>query len=155
MFFGVKERFVLNLKPIGVIHSPYKSLKDAPYQGGVVETICEVEVFKEYEEGLKDIDGCSHLILLYWLHKADRSRLIVYPPYDLKPHGVFATRAPHRPNPIGFCIAKLVERKGNILKVKGLDAIDGTPLIDIKPFSPKLDFIPDARIEWLEKAKRV
>lgn len=144
----------MNLKPIGIIHSPYKSLEEAPHQGGTVKTICEIEIFKEYEEGLKDIEGCSHLILLYWLHKADRNRLIVYPPHDLKPHGVFATRAPHRPNPIGFCIAKLVERKGNILKVKGLDAIDGTPLIDIKPFSPKLDFIPDAKIEWLDKAKK-
>jgi len=144
-----------SLRPIGVIRSPYKTPQEAPYQGGLVENVCEVEVFPEFEEGLKDVEGCSHLILLYWLHKAERDKLIVYPPHDQKPHGVFATRSPHRPNPIGLCVAKLIERKGNVLRVKGLDAIDGTPLIDIKPFSPKLDFIPDAKIEWLEKAGKV
>ena len=142
------------LKPIGIIHTPYKSMVEARYQGKIAKDVCLIEVYKEYEDGLKDVEDCSHLILLYWLHKARRDTLLAQPPHNHKIHGVFATRSPHRPNPIGFCIVELLERKKNILKVKGLDAIDGTPLLDIKPYSPKFDYVPNAKVEWLEKAEK-
>jgi len=141
------------VKPIGIIRTPYKRLEDAPYQGRFSKDICEIEVFKEYEEGLKDVETCTHLIILYWLDRARRDVLIACPPHDRKIHGVFATRSPNRPNPIGFSVVELIERKGNVLKIKGIDAIDGTPLIDIKPYFPEIDAVTDAKVGWFEMAK--
>ncbi|HHX95127.1 MAG TPA: tRNA (N6-threonylcarbamoyladenosine(37)-N6)-methyltransferase TrmO, partial [Clostridia bacterium] len=92
-----------------------------------------------------------HIIVLYWLDKADREKLVVKTPWDEEPHGVFATRSPSRPNPIAFDIADLVEVKKNILFVRGLDALEGSPLIDIKPYS-QTDSVPGARLGWFEKA---
>lgn len=115
----------MQLKPIGIIHSPYKNRKECPPQGR--EEICWIEVFEEYKEGLKDIDGFSHLILFYWLHCSKNYSLLVKTPWDSEPHGVFATRSPNRPNALGFSVVELIERDGNKLKVKGLDALEGTP----------------------------
>ncbi|MDI3502212.1 MAG: tRNA (adenine37-N6)-methyltransferase [Archaeoglobi archaeon] len=142
-----------SVKPIGVIRSPYKEKSDAPHQGRFSKEIFEIEVFPEFEEGLKDVETCSHLIVLYWLHKADRNKLIAIPPHDKREHGVFATRSPHRPNPIGFAVVELVERDGRILKVRGLDALDGTPVIDIKPYSSAVDCVENAKIGWFEEVK--
>ena len=144
----------MDLKPIGVIHSPYKSRGEAPFQGRMVKDppICEVEVFKEYSSGLKDVETFSHLILIYWLHEALREKLLTYTPHGPDLHGVFATRSPNRPNPIGLCVVELVERRDNLLKVKGLDAIDNTPLIDIKPYIPGIDIISDANSGWTKNA---
>lgn len=114
--------------------------------------ISEIEVFSEYEQGLKDIETATHLIVLYWCHLAERDILEVDTPWDNKPHGVFATRSPNRPNPLAFCAVELLERKGCVLFVRGLDALDGTPLIDIKPYNPRNDSIPDAKLGWLENA---
>jgi len=138
------------LKPIGVIRSPYKDKSSAPFQGRRSKDICEIEVFKEYEEGLRDIEKCTHLIVLYWLHLSDREKLTAVPPHDGREHGVFATRSPNRPNPIGFSVVELLEKNGRFLKVLGLDAIDGTPLLDLKPYSSDIDSIPDAKIGWRE-----
>jgi len=126
-----------DIRPIGIIRTPYK--EKAPYQGKFSRDPCEVEIFEEYEEGLKDVEGCPHLIVLYWLHKANRGVLQSHSPRDGKLHGVFATRSPNRPNPIGLCVAELIERRGRFLKVVGLDAFDGTPLIDIKPYFHDVD----------------
>jgi len=118
--------------------------------------ISEIEIYKEYEEGLKDIEGFSHLIVLYYFHKSDSYRLLVKTPWDTKLHGLFTTRSPNRPYPIGFSVVELVERKGNILKVKGLDAIDNTPLIDMKPYIPVIDSETNTKIGWLEdKIKKI
>ncbi|MEM4472735.1 MAG: tRNA (N6-threonylcarbamoyladenosine(37)-N6)-methyltransferase TrmO [Archaeoglobaceae archaeon] len=138
------------VKPIGIIRSPYKTLEEAPHQGRFSNEIFEIHVFEEYSEGLKDLETCSHLIVLYWLHLADRNKLIAIPPHDRKEHGVFATRSPHRPNPIGFAVVELLERKGNVLKVRWLDAIDGTPVLDIKPYSKELDCVENAKIGWFK-----
>ncbi|HOO53777.1 MAG TPA: tRNA (N6-threonylcarbamoyladenosine(37)-N6)-methyltransferase TrmO [Methanothrix sp.] len=92
--------------------------------------------------------GATHLILLYWLDRADRSMLKAFPPYDRKEHGVFATRSPNRPNPIGVGIVELLEVSGGKLKVRGLDAMEGTPLIDIKPYFSEVDSIPNAAVGW-------
>jgi tRNA-Thr(GGU) m(6)t(6)A37 methyltransferase TsaA len=135
------------LRQIGVVRSPYKTRKDAPFQGRHTEDIATLEIFEEYEPGLLDIEDCSHLIVLYWLDRGNRSVLKTRTPWGPKVHGVFATRSPNRPNPIGFCVADLVERNGRFLKVRGLDALDGSPLIDIKPYS-RLDAVHDSRIAW-------
>jgi len=138
------------LRQIGVVRSPYKTRKDAPFQGRHTEDIATLEIFEEYEPGLLDIEDCSHLIVLYWLDRGNRSVLKTRTPWGPKVHGVFATRSPNRPNPIGFCVADLVERNGRFLKVRGLDALDGSPLIDIKPYS-RLDAVHDSRIAWRDR----
>ena len=140
----------LKLKQIGIIHTPYKTSKEAPYQSSLSEEVCEIEVFKEYEGGLKDIEGFSHLIVLYWMHKSKGHSLLVKALWDTEPHGLFATRSPNRPNPIGISVMKLIKKKENILRVKSIDAIDGTPLIDIKPYIPKFDNRKNVRVGWLK-----
>jgi len=137
----------MNLKPIGIIHSPYKNRKECPPQGR--EEICWIEVSEQYAKGLKDIDGFSHLILFYWLHQGNDYSLLVKTPWSPELHGVFATRSPNRPNALGFSIVELIEREGNKLKVKGLDALERTPLIDIKPYLPEIDSKTNARIGWV------
>ncbi len=127
------------LKTIGIIKSPYKTISDAPRQGRLVQTIGTIEIFPEFNEGLKDIEKRSHVILIYWLHQANRNTLVTPTPDSNIPMGVFSIRSPSRPNPLGICTTELIERKGNMLIVKGIDAIDGTPLVDIKPYIPKLD----------------
>jgi len=117
----------MNLQQIGVIHSPFKTRAEAPFQGRHSEEVCEVEVFEEFLPGLSDVEGCTHLILLYWLDRADRNMLKAFPPYDGKEHGVFATRSPNRPNPIGVGIVELRGVEGGRLKVRGLDAMEGSP----------------------------
>jgi formylmethanofuran dehydrogenase subunit E len=139
----------MELNPIGVIHSSYKNRRECPPQGR--EEICEIEISGQYGEGLKDIDGFSHLILLYWLHSAKDYSLLVKTPWDSKPHGVFATRSPNRPNALGFSIVELIGREGNVLKVKGLDALEGTPLIDIKPYLPEIDAKANVRVGWVKE----
>lgn len=141
------------LKPIGIIRSPYKNSKEAPNQGRFKNKEAEIEIFPEFESGLKDIETCTHLIVLYWLDKAKRDLLLAVPPHDKKEHGVFATRSPHRPNPIGFAVAELIKKDGRKLIVKGLDAIDETPVIDIKPYSSAIDSVENAAIGWFEEAK--
>jgi len=144
---------MIEVRPIGLIRSPYKKNGEAPHQGRFSEDISELEVFPEFEEGLKDIETCSHLIVLYWLDRAKRDKLTAIPPHDGKEHGVFATRSPNRPNPIGFAVVKLLERNGRFLKVKWLDALDGTPVLDIKPYSSAIDSVEDAKIGWFEVGK--
>jgi len=139
----------MDLKSIGSIHSPYKDRKESPSQGR--EEICWIEVSEQYAEGLKDIDGFSHLILFYWLHCSKNFSLLVKTPWDSEPHGVFSTRSPDRPNSLGFSVVELIERKGNQLKVKGLDALEGTPLLDIKPYLPPIDSKTKGKMGWVEK----
>lgn len=140
------------LKKIGVVHSPYQEREDAPHQGRTKDELFEIEIFSEFEYGLKDIETASHLIVLSWYHKADRGLLQVNTPWDDKPHGVFATRSPSRPNPIAFSVVELIKRKENVLVVKGLDALDGTPVLDIKPYSSKNDSVENAKLGWLDNA---
>lgn len=129
------------LKQIGIIHSPYKETKDAPRQGRNSDNICEIEIFPEFQKGLDGTERCTYLIVLWWGDRAERDLLKVIPPHDREERGVFSTRSPARPNPIGLSLVKVLDHKGNRLKVLWLDAIDRTPLIDIKPYSPGLDAI--------------
>jgi tRNA-Thr(GGU) m(6)t(6)A37 methyltransferase TsaA len=146
----MEESHSLELKPIGIIHSPYKNMGAAPYQGYKSEEISQIEVFKEFEEGLRDIEGFSHIIVIYWFHKSQGYHLLVKTPWDDSLHGLFTTRSPHRPCPLGLTVAELVVREKNILKVKGLDAIDGTHLLDIKPCIPSTDERLGVKLGWFE-----
>jgi tRNA-Thr(GGU) m(6)t(6)A37 methyltransferase TsaA len=145
----VRRKESLELHPIGVVHSPYKDRGEAPYRGCKSDGVSQIEVFKEFEEGLQDIEGFSHLIVIYWFHKSQGYHLLVKTPWDDIPHGLFATRSPHRPCPLGLTVAQLVAREKNILKVKGLDAIDGTPLLDIKPYVLGVDKRAVIKLGWL------
>ena len=133
----------MELVSIGVIHSPYQVKGDAPRQGRLSPATSEIEIFPEYAEGLKDIVERPHLIIMYWLDRAERGTLTAIPPYSKEEHGVFATRSPDRPNPIGFAVTDLLGIDGTRLTVRGLDAFDGTPVLDIKPYSPEIDCIKE------------
>ena len=140
----------LELKPIEIIHSPYKNRKEPTYQGQRSEGISQIEVFREFEGGLKDIEGYSHIIVIYWFHKSQGYHLLVNTPWDESLHGLFTTRSPHRPCPLGLTVAELVAREKNVLKVNGLDAIDGTPLLDVKSYIPSIDEMVVVKPGWLE-----
>ena len=137
-------------RPIGVIHSPFKAPHDVPIQAAAAEGVKgSVEVAREYAEGLKDVEGFSHLILVYHCHLAQDYSLLVKPFLDDGLHGVFATRAPSRPNPVGVSIVRLTKLEKNVLHIQDVDIIDGTPLLDIKPFVPHFDQREAERIGWL------
>ena len=139
-------------KPIGVVHSPFKEPQDVPIQSVAAEGVMGyVEVAREYVEGLRDVEGFSHLILIYHCHLAQDYSLLVKPFLDEKLHGVFSTRAPSRPNPIGVSVVHLIKIEKNILHIQDVDIIDGTPLLDIKPFVPDFDQRKAERIGWLTK----
>lgn len=139
----------LTYKPIGVVHSPFKEPKNVPIQAvASKETKGTIEIYPEYIEILRDLEGFSHIILLYHFHRIKDSSLIVKPFLDNKLHGVFATRSPARPNKIGISIVQLNGIENNILQIQDIDILDGTPLIDIKPYVPKFDCRKTAKIGW-------
>jgi tRNA (adenine37-N6)-methyltransferase len=140
-------------RPIGVVHSPFTDIEGMPIQpGGRAAAPGTVEIFPEFAAGLHDLEGFSHLILLVHLHQAGAPRLAVTPFLDSEPHGIFATRAPSRPNPIGLSVVELVRRDGPLLHIANLDFLDGTPVLDIKPYVPDFDSVPSARTGWLDGA---
>ena len=130
----------MQLQEIGVVHSDYKSLTDIPRQGRMSEEVSEIEIHPAFTDGLLKIEQNKYLIVLYWAHLAKRDLLKTIPPAAREIHGVFASRSPGRPNPLSLCIAELIAREGTILRVKGLDALDGSSIIDIKPYT-KMDSI--------------
>ena len=139
----------VTFRPIGVIRTPFADAAGMPVQAvaatGIPGTI---ELDPAYAEGLADLDGFSHLTLLYHLHRIDTVRLTLIPFLDDRPHGVFATRSPARPNPIGISTVRLVGIEGTTIRIEDVDILDGTPLLDIKPYVPQLDDRADARIGW-------
>lgn len=142
------------IKQIGTIHSPYKTKGECPIQGSVKpEGKGQIEVFPEYEEALETIETFSHIILFYIFDKAGEIKLSRPTFLDDTPHGVFASRHPCRPNSIGISIVKLEKRERNILKVNGIDILDNTPLIDIKPYIPRFDYFPSANNGWTKTNK--
>ena len=144
----------IKYQPIGFIHSPFTDLENMPIQpAGKASGPGTVDILPEFSEGLKDVDGFSHVILIYHLHKVRRYQLTVTPFLDQQPRGIFATRAPTRPNPVGISVVKLLKIEGNRLYVDEVDILDGTPLIDLKPYVPEFDVRSDARAGWLEKAR--
>jgi len=138
--------------PIGIIHSPFKEPRGTPIQPPGARGIPgSVELFPEYVEGLKDLDGFSHIILIYHFHLAKRPSLLMKPFMDDQPHGIFAIRAPSRPNPIGISVVRLVRIENNVLHIEDVDIIDGTPLLDVKPYIPEFDPQQVEKRGWLEK----
>jgi len=146
----------MEFSTIGTIHSPFANLEGMPIQppgaSGVKGT---VEVFEEFADGLLDLDGFSHIILLYQFHRSEGFKLRVVPFLDTAERGVFATRAPKRPNPIGLSIVRLDKIEGRILHIDGVDILDGTPVIDIKPYVPKFDSQENVRAGWLDQSSKV
>lgn len=141
-----------SMKQIGVIHTPFKEKSETPIQFSRSTALGEVEVFPEYEEGLESIDELSHLILIYVFHEAlGNHELLVKPFLDDQLHGVFATRFYRRPNPIGFSVVRLVQRTKTRLQVEWVDMLDGTPLLDIKPYIPDFDVHTVDKLGWYAK----
>lgn len=142
----------IKIKPIGIIHTPYKTSEECPRQGyhgkGVRATI---ELQPEYEEGLKDLEDFSHLILVWHFHKSEGFSLSTNPPGETESHGVFATRSPHRPNAIGLSVVRLTKIEGLKLSIEDPDMVDGTPLLDIKPYLLPPDTLGKVKRGWLDK----
>ena len=144
----------IEYEPIGVVHSPFTEQEGTPIQPSRAKGAKgTVEVYPEYAEGLADLDGFSHIYLLCHLHRSTDFELKVVPYLDTVPRGLFATRAPRRPNPIGLSIVDLVRIEGNLLTVKNIDLLDGTPVLDIKPFVDQFDERREVRTGWLELAR--
>jgi len=143
---------MVEFKRIGTIHSPYSDPAGMPIQpAGAVGVGGTVEVLAEYAGGLQDLDGFSHIILLYEFHRSRGFDLHVVPFLDSSPHGVFATRAPRRPNPLGMSVVRLDRVDGSVVHVLDIDVLDGTPLLDIKPHVPAFNSQGEVRIGWLEQ----
>jgi tRNA-Thr(GGU) m(6)t(6)A37 methyltransferase TsaA len=136
--------------PIGVVHSPYREIEEVPCC--VMDRLSEVavvEIFRDFKDGIEDLEGFSHVMLIVHLHKSPGPKLVVIPRVDTQERGVFATRSPHRPNPIGVSIVELVKIEGRNLVVRGIDLVDGTPLLDLKPYVP-YDARSPLKVGWLE-----
>jgi tRNA-Thr(GGU) m(6)t(6)A37 methyltransferase TsaA len=141
------------MNPIGYVRSPHKDASDVPKGLGAEHTAeGTLEILPEFEAGLKDIDGFSHLYVIWEFDRSSGYELTAWPPSDDRPHGVFATRSPQRPNPIGLTVVELAGREGNVLKVRGVDMLDGSPILDIKPY---LSSVPAEKLRrgWLAEAE--
>lgn len=140
----------LTLSPIGIIRTPFAEIKGTPVQPSASRgTIGRIELNEDLVAGLSDLDGFSHLILIYHFDRSSGYNLEVLPFMDTQPRGLFATRAPKRPNPIGLSVVKLLRIEGSVLHIENIDVLDGTPLLDIKPYVPQLDQAPEVRIGWM------
>jgi tRNA (adenine37-N6)-methyltransferase len=146
---------IIQYQPIGVIHTPFTDLKGMPIQPtSAAAAKGTVELLPEYHAGLKDLDGFSHIILLYHFHKSRGYDLQLVPYLDTREHGVFATRAPKRPNPIGLSVVRLLGIEQGVLLIEHIDVLDGTPLLDIKPYIPDFQSCEKVRTGWLEEVDR-
>ncbi len=142
----------IKLKPIGIIHTPYKEPKGIPIQGRFEKGVTgQAELFSEYRQGLKDIEGFSHIILIYYFDRSKDEKLIGRPFLEDESHGIFAIRSPMRPNHIGFSIVKLEKVESNIITFSEVDILDGTPLLDIKPYVSHFDSRENVKNGWLDK----
>ena len=143
------------MKPIGIIHSPFEEKGQMPIQASRSQAIGRAELYPEFVEGLQDIDGFSHIILLYAFHHSSGYTLRVKPFLDDHERGLFSTRYPRRPNPIGLSIVHLLSRKENTLTFEGADVLNGTPLLDIKPYVPDFDQQIEVRTGWYETRSKL
>ena len=144
----------ITYKPIGIIHSPFKTLENMPIQPSAGKGIQgTIEIKPEFQEGLNDLDGFSHIYLIYHLHRSTGYNLKVIPFLDDQLRGLFSTRSPRRPNPLGISVVRLINIKENIITIEDLDILEGTPLLDIKPFVPHMYSVSNCKTGWLEKYK--
>lgn len=137
-------------RPIGIIHSPFTDKSQTPIQASRSEAAGFVEIYPEFAEGLQDLEGFSHIILLYVFHESNEYSLLVKPFLDDQLRGLFATRYPARPNQIGLSVVRLISQIGSVLEVEGVDTLDGTPLLDIKPYVADFDLRTGTRSGWYE-----
>lgn len=145
---------MISFKPIGVVRSPFTDPAGMPIQpAGALGIAGTVEVFEEFQPGLQDLAGFSHIILLYHFHRSEGFKLQVVPFLDTRPRGVFATRAPRRPNPLGISVVRLLAVEEGVLQVENVDILDGTPLLDIKPYVPQFEAATEVKTGWLEEAE--
>lgn len=140
----------ISMHPIGIIHSPFSDKEQTPIQASRSQAIGTVEVYPEFSDGLQDIEEFSHIYLLYVFHNSSGYSLQIKPFLDDQEHGLFATRYPYRPNPLGISTVRLLFRQANVLTIEGVDVLDGTPLLDIKPYVPDFDLRTDVRAGWYE-----
>ncbi|WP_163337622.1 tRNA (N6-threonylcarbamoyladenosine(37)-N6)-methyltransferase TrmO [Desulfopila sp. IMCC35008] len=141
----------MEFSPIGYIRTPYTELTDMPIQPrGANKVTGSIEILEKYAEGLQDLDGFSHAYLIYHLHKASRSALSVIPFMDTVARGIFATRSPLRPNHIGLSIVEITGVKNNIVELRGIDVLDRTPLLDLKPYIESFDYVEKSRSGWMQ-----
>ena len=138
------------MESIGVIHSPFTDKKQTPIQPTRSQAVGQVIIHPEFADGLQDVEEFSNIILLYAFHQSEGYSLRVKPFLDDQLHGLFATRHPCRPNPIGLSIVRLLARRDNVLEIEGVDVLDGTPLLDIKPYVPDFDVKQDTLVGWYE-----
>lgn len=138
------------MRPIGIIHSPFTDKSQTPIQASRSEATGFVEVYPEFAQGLQDLEGFSHLILLYVFHESTDWSLLVKPFMDNQVRGLFATRYPARPNQIGLSVVRLISLIGSVLEVESVDMLDGTPLLDIKPYVPDFDVRTNTRNGWYD-----
>jgi tRNA-Thr(GGU) m(6)t(6)A37 methyltransferase TsaA len=136
------------MRPIGVIRTPFTEKEQTPIQASRSQTIGTVEIDQEFKDGLQDLEGFSHIILIYVFHSSSGYSLRIKPFLDHKERGLFATRYPNRPNPIGLSIVELLSMDDNKLTVQGIDVLDNTPLLDIKPYMPEFDERKNVRVGW-------
>lgn len=142
----------MQLKEIGIIHSPFKQATGTPIQPSRAKgSEGFIELKSEWQEGLKDLEGFDRIWLIFWCHQASEPKMTVIPYRDTVAHGLFATRAPARPNPIGLSCVGLVSIEGTILRLRDVDILDGTPLLDIKPYVPAYDNYPVQRLGWIDQ----
>jgi len=144
---------MFSMKPIGYVRSPYQDTEQIPRGLGAQHDVeGELDILPEFEPGLADIEGFSHLFVIWAFDRAKEPKLVVSPPSDNRPHGVFATRSPRRPNPIALTVVELIRRDGPLLRVRGVDMLDGTPILDLKPY---LSSVPSERLRrgWLAEAE--
>lgn len=142
---------IIKYRPIGIIHSPFKTPKGSPIQPSAAKSAGgKIEIFSEFAEGLQDLAGFSHIFLIYHFHLSKKFSLKVKPFLDDKQRGLFATRAPSRPNPIGISIVRLIKIESDNLHIQNVDVVDGTPLLDIKPYVPAFDVHPADKIGWIK-----
>ncbi len=143
-----------SMKPIGIIHSPFRETSTMPIQSARSNAVGTVEVFPEYKEGLEGIEDFSRIYLIYGFHLSEPAKsLLVQPFLDDQTHGLFSTRYPVRPNPIGLSIVEIISRQDNQLQISGVDMLDGTPLFDIKPYIPEFDIFDVEKIGWYQNRK--
>jgi tRNA-Thr(GGU) m(6)t(6)A37 methyltransferase TsaA len=145
--------FDASLYYVGRIHTPWKQRKDCPKNARESEAICTIEVDDRWAPALKDVESCSHLVVLYWMDRSRRDIVLQVPRHYGEQRGTFSLRSPARPNPIAMSVVRLLRVEGNKLSVVGLDCLDGTPLLDLKPYFASTDAVPDAVVGW-HKARK-
>ena len=151
---ALPENFDAGIYFIGRIRTPWKTRAECPKNGRESEIECTIELDARYADGLKDVETTSHLLILYWMDKARRDLILQAPRHYATQRGTFALRSPVRPNPIAASVVKLVKVDGTRLTVVGLDCLDGTPLVDIKPYFASTDAVADAKVGWHQNQKK-